>query len=59
MCIGVTYIVAELWEKQEMAAILDAILDFGKSSSNFIGSSVFENLWISILLGSLCLKKYI
>ena len=95
----------KLWEKQETAAILGAILDFGNSSETFLGISVFwiseevqyfsgffvssvyricvdstkwkpfwapcgfwedsrslfgtrviQNIWQSILLGSLCLK---
>ena len=45
--------------KLEMAAILDAIFDFGNSSSGFNGTCVFQNLKIHILLSFLCFKTYI
>ena len=54
-----SYLVAKLCEKQEMAAILGAILDFVKGSNVFVGTYVFQNLRISIQFGSLCLKTYI
>ena len=37
-----------------LGAILGAILDFGKGSSSFTATFVFQNVLISIWLSSLC-----